>query len=111
MPLPPTLGQLLLIRRWLELLLARVDERIAAVRAIEEEKGRRKPLPEPPQWWVEYGIGARRMPERAHTSPCRMTSRGRPSTAEGVRDLLLTAPTVLACELCRPESKLGLLDR
>lgn len=115
LPLPPELDQLLLIRRWLELLLARVDEKIAAVRTIEAEKARRGPPAEPPQWWIEYGIGARRTPERAHgpgpTGPCPMTSRGRPATSETVRQLLLTAPDVLACPLCRPDSELGLLDR
>ncbi|MFD8288025.1 DUF6233 domain-containing protein [Streptomyces lavendulae] len=110
LPLPPELEQLLLIRRWLALVLARVDERITAVRTVEEEKARRRPPQEPPQWWIEYGIGARRTPERAHTGLCPMTGRGRPATAQSVRELLLTAPDVLACPLCRPDSELGLLD-
>ncbi|MER5809916.1 DUF6233 domain-containing protein [Streptomyces sp. NPDC002033] len=50
-------------------------------------------------------------PPSAHTGLCPMTSRGRPSTAQSVRELLLTAPDVLACPLCRPDSELGLLDR
>ncbi|MGW9068569.1 DUF6233 domain-containing protein [Streptomyces yangpuensis] len=110
LPLPPALEQLLVIRRWLELTLARVDERIAAVRAADAEKARRRPLPEPPQWWIEYGIGVRRTPERVHTGDCPMSSRGRPATAQSVREILLTVPDVVACPLCRPDSELGLLD-
>ncbi|MEU4729578.1 DUF6233 domain-containing protein [Streptomyces sp. NPDC023588] len=110
LPLPPALDQLLVIRRWLELTLARVDEKITTVRAADAEKARRRPPPEPPQWWIEYGIGARRAPERAHTGDCALTSRGRPATAQSVRELLLTAPDVVACPLCRPDSELGLLD-
>ncbi|AYV32355.1 hypothetical protein EES41_36970 (plasmid) [Streptomyces sp. ADI95-16] len=49
LPLPPALDQLLVIRRWLELTLARVDERIGAVRAAEEQRARRRPPPEPPR--------------------------------------------------------------
>ncbi|MFD9531308.1 DUF6233 domain-containing protein [Streptomyces goshikiensis] len=49
-------------------------------------------------------------PERAHTGDCPMTSRGRPATAQSVREIQLTMPGVLACPLCRPDSELGLLD-
>ncbi|MFG2716385.1 hypothetical protein ACGFX2_38565 [Streptomyces goshikiensis] len=91
LPLPPALDQLLVIRRWLELTLARVDEKITVVRAAEE-RARRRPLPEPPDWWIEYGIGALRRPERVHTGACGMTSRaGRPL---GIRSWR-------CCEPCR----------
>ncbi|MFF4583746.1 hypothetical protein ACFY15_36160 [Streptomyces sp. NPDC001373] len=88
LPLPTELDQLLLIRRWLELVLARVDEKITAVRGVEAEKARRRPSAEPPQWWIEYGIGARRTPERAHTGLCPMPGRGRTaSSASSTADL------------------------
>ncbi|WP_445270425.1 hypothetical protein [Streptomyces sp. DSM 41634] len=51
LPLPPALDQLLVIRPWLELTLARVDEKISVVRAAEEERARRRPLSGPPDWW------------------------------------------------------------
>nr|WP_276615837.1 DUF6233 domain-containing protein [Streptomyces sp. A0592] len=54
--------------------------------------------------------GVRRTPERVHTGDCPMGSRGRPVTAQNVRELLLTASGVMACPLCRPDSELGLLD-
>ncbi|MFJ6501610.1 DUF6233 domain-containing protein (plasmid) [Streptomyces virginiae] len=111
LPLPPALDQLLVIRRWLELTLARVDERIAVVRAADAEKARRRPVPEPPQWWIEYGIGVGRAPERVHTGNCPMSSRGRPATAQSVREILLTVPDAVACPLCRPDTELGLLER
>ncbi|MFF3015439.1 DUF6233 domain-containing protein [Streptomyces sp. NPDC057939] len=111
LPLPPALDQLLVIRRWLELTLARVDERIGAVRELEEERARRRPLPEPPRWWIEYGIGVSRRPDRVHTGECRITSRGKPATRETIIEVLRTVPSVIACLLCRPASELGLLDR
>ncbi|GHB85974.1 hypothetical protein GCM10010347_66250 [Streptomyces cirratus] len=111
LPLPSALDQLLVIRRWLELTLARVDEKISVVRAAEEERARRRPLPEPPAWWIEYGIGATRRPDRVHTGACGITSRGRSATRESVLEVLRTVPSVIACPLCRPDSELGLLDR
>ncbi|MFK0238717.1 DUF6233 domain-containing protein [Streptomyces vinaceus] len=110
LPLPPALDQLLVIRRWLELTLARVDEKITVVRAAEEEHARRRPRPEPPRWWIEYGISATRRPERVHTGACPMTSRGRTATRESVLEVLRTVPSAIACPLCRPDSDLGLLD-
>ncbi|MER7826996.1 DUF6233 domain-containing protein [Streptomyces sp. NPDC096097] len=110
LPLPPALDQLLVIRRWLELTLARVDEKISVVRATEQERARRRPLPEPPAWWIEYGIGATRRPERVHNGACTITSRGKAATREAVLEVLRTMPSVIACPLCRPDSELGLLD-
>ncbi|MFD3775131.1 DUF6233 domain-containing protein [Streptomyces sp. NPDC058612] len=109
LPLPPALDQLLVIRRWLELTLARVDEKISAVRAADEERARRRPPPAP-RWWIEYGIGVPRRPDRVHTGACPVTSRGRPATRESVLEILRTVPSVMACPLCRPDSVLGLLD-
>ncbi|MGW6981936.1 DUF6233 domain-containing protein [Streptomyces sp. NPDC054932] len=71
---------------------------------------RRRPLPAPPQWWIEYGIGARCTPARLHTGDCPMTGRARPSTAQSIRQIPLTVPGVVACPLCRPDNELGLLD-
>ncbi|MFJ9344758.1 DUF6233 domain-containing protein [Streptomyces sp. NPDC101733] len=110
LPLPPALDQLLVIRRWLELTLARVDERIEVVRAVEEERDRRRPLPEPPRWWIEYGIGVTSRPDRVHTGECRITNRGKPATREAAMEVLRTVPSVIACPLCRPDSELGLLE-
>ncbi|MFD5932480.1 DUF6233 domain-containing protein [Streptomyces sp. NPDC060333] len=110
LPLPPALDQLLVIRRWLELTLARVDERITAVQAADERRAHRLPPPEPPQWWIEYGIGVARRPDRVHTGACKVTSRGRVATRQMILEVLRTVPTVIACPLCRPDSELGLLD-
>ncbi|KOU61145.1 hypothetical protein ADK55_09355 [Streptomyces sp. WM4235] len=110
LPLPPALDQLLVIRRWLELTLARVDERITAVRAADEQRARRLPPPEPPRWWIEYGIGAARHPDRVHTGACKVTSRGRAATRDMILEVLRTVPSAIACPLCRPDSELGILD-
>ncbi|MFJ8164181.1 hypothetical protein ACIRBY_25090 [Streptomyces sp. NPDC096136] len=74
LPLPPALDQLLVARRWLELTLARVDEKISVVRAAEEERARRRPLPQPPDWWIEYGTTIRQLVEDL--------AEGRPTQAE-----------------------------
>ncbi|MFE2326027.1 hypothetical protein ACFXD5_19215 [Streptomyces sp. NPDC059385] len=71
-------------RRWLELTMARMDERITVVRAADAEKARRRFAPEPPQWRIEYGIGVRRALEWVHAGDCPMSSRGRPATAQSV---------------------------
>ncbi|MFE6274298.1 DUF6233 domain-containing protein [Streptomyces goshikiensis] len=110
LPLPPALDQLLVIRRWLELTLDRVDERIGAVRAEEEARARRRPPPAPPQWWIEYGIGVSRRPDRVHTEACKITNRGKPATREAVLEVLRAVPSAISCPLCRPDSELGLLD-
>lgn len=110
LPLPPALDQLLVIRRWLELALGRVDERISALRAVEGERARRRPMPEPPRWWIEYGIGVSRRPDRVHTGACRITNRGKPAVREAIIEVLRTVPSAIACPLCRPDSELGLLD-
>ncbi|OKI49193.1 hypothetical protein AMK15_34280 [Streptomyces sp. MJM1172] len=90
--------------------LARVDERIGAVRAAEEERAHRRPPQEPPRWWIEYGIGVSRRPDRVHTGACRITNRGKSATRELVLEVLRTIPSAIACPLCRPDSELGLLD-
>ncbi|WP_406377055.1 DUF6233 domain-containing protein [Streptomyces virginiae] len=66
--------------------------------------------PKPPRWWIEYGIGVSRRPDRVHTGTCQVTSRGRAATRESVLEVLRTVPSVIACPLCRPDSELGLLD-
>ncbi|MEU3774304.1 DUF6233 domain-containing protein [Streptomyces sp. NPDC032472] len=110
LPLPPRLDQLLVVRRWLELTLARVDARIEAVGEQEAVLAQRRPLPEPAAWWLEYGRGIQRAPTRVHTSACRRGSRSRPASREEAVETLRSVPTVIACPLCRPESDLGLLD-
>lgn len=84
LPLPPALDQLLVIRRWLELTLARVDERITAVQAADERRAHRLPPPEPPQRWIEYDIGVARRPDRVHTGACKVTSRSRGTVKRSV---------------------------
>ncbi|MFE5560224.1 DUF6233 domain-containing protein [Streptomyces sp. NPDC056544] len=97
------MDQLLVIRLWLELTLAQVDEKISVVRAADEERSRRRAPPEPPRWWIEYGIGAVRKPDRVHTGACPITSQGRAATRETVLETLRTVPSVIACPLCRPD--------
>ncbi|WP_328765362.1 MULTISPECIES: DUF6233 domain-containing protein [unclassified Streptomyces] len=111
LPLPPRLGQLLVIRRWLELTLERVDARIETVRETEAALAQRRPLPEPAAWWLEYGRGVQQAPTRVHTSACPQVSRSRPATRQSALETLRTVPDAIACPLCRPDRDLGLLDQ
>ncbi|MGW7333577.1 hypothetical protein ACWGIU_34245, partial [Streptomyces sp. NPDC054840] len=79
-----------------------MDERITAVRAADAENARRRPAPEPPQWWIEYGIGVRRTPERVHTGDCRMGS------MEALRSAgPANSPTVTDAQFTVLEEELG----
>ncbi|WP_250568969.1 DciA family protein [Streptomyces sp. CJ_13] len=62
----------------------------------ESLRARRRPAPEPPRWWIEYGIGAARRPHRAHSGACTITSRGKAATRESVLEILRTMPSVTA---------------
>ncbi|MGW4689684.1 DUF6233 domain-containing protein [Streptomyces sp. NPDC004244] len=108
--MPPRLDQLLVVRRWLELTLDRVEARIEAVREQETVLAQRRPLPELAAWWLEYGRGIQQAPTRVHTRACPRGSRSRSATREEAVETLRSVPTVIACPLCRPESGLGLFD-
>ncbi|MEU1378073.1 DUF6233 domain-containing protein [Streptomyces triculaminicus] len=62
------------------------------------------------EWIIQYGISAKRRPEYVHTDDCRMVSgRSKPAAkAQAIETLQNTAAH--ACEICRADSALGLLD-
>ncbi|WP_331732466.1 hypothetical protein OG592_41790 (plasmid) [Streptomyces avidinii] len=94
-PLPPALDQLLVIRRRLELTLARVDEKISVVRAADEERARRRPPPEPARWRIEYGIGVSAGPTASTQSSLAVRSGGSRLLHGGAKWLLLVGVVVL----------------
>ncbi|MGW1769394.1 DUF6233 domain-containing protein [Streptomyces sp. NPDC002073] len=64
---------------------------------------------ERPTWLVEHGIGAGRLPARLHTGDCWGTGkRCAPASPEQIRRLL--ADGVPACQHCRPDTALGVLE-
>ncbi|MFF3863632.1 DUF6233 domain-containing protein [Streptomyces sp. NPDC002209] len=93
------------------MLLTQTRERIAVLEQAErvhvDAALHRPPVVE---WVIEYGISAQRRPEVVHTGDCRMTSgRSRPATRQQAVETLHNS-TARACEICRADSALGLLD-
>ncbi|MGW6203704.1 DUF6233 domain-containing protein [Streptomyces sp. NPDC055089] len=85
-------------RRWCEA----EERRLAEVAA-------RLPLPPPPHWTVEQGIGQGRRVAAVHQGFCRPAGpRVRPVGMDEARRLL-AMDTGLACQLCRPDTELGVL--
>ncbi|MEU3909087.1 DUF6233 domain-containing protein [Streptomyces goshikiensis] len=110
LPLPPRLDQLLVIRRWLQLTLERVDARIATVRA------RGGP------GHAAAAAGARRLVDRVRPRPpagpdprprqhLPPGQRSRPADRQTAVETLRAVPDAIACPLCRPDRELGLLDQ
>ncbi|WP_369780645.1 DUF6233 domain-containing protein [Streptomyces sp. R33] len=93
------------------MLLTQTRERIAVLEQAEHVRADAA-CHQPPvvEWVIEYGISAQRRPELVHTGDCRMTSgRSRPATRQQAVETLQNS-TARACEICRADSALGLLD-
>lgn len=73
------------------------------------ELAARRPPPPPPDWVVEQGIGQGRRIVAVHQGFCRpLGARVRAIEADEARRLL-AMDTGLACQLCRPDTELGVL--
>ncbi|MGW6207492.1 DUF6233 domain-containing protein [Streptomyces sp. NPDC055089] len=69
----------------------------------------RRPPPPPRDWLLERGIGQARRPVAVHQGCCRLTgSRVKPISTDEARRLL-DEDSSLACQLCRPDTELGML--
>ena len=91
-------GDLARTRKWI-----RTEEQRLA------EIADRRPLPAPPDWVLEQGIGEGRRPVAVHQGFCRPPGpRARPIGPDEARRLL-DSDSGLACQLCRPDTALGLL--
>ncbi|MEV6786659.1 DUF6233 domain-containing protein [Streptomyces sp. NPDC051098] len=76
----------------------------------EEDRAQRDAhvAPPPPDWVVEYGIGAGRPPAYVHVGSCAM--RGARSKPAGREEALRAlAEQVDPCPICRPDRELGVL--
>nr|PPQ62277.1 hypothetical protein C5F59_10855 [Streptomyces sp. QL37] len=75
----------------------------------QAERAARHPLPEPPAWIVEQGIGVGRRVVAVHQGWCRMSGkRTSPITRDEALRLLAEDPE-RACQQCRPDTDLGVL--
>lgn len=89
--------------------LARTRQWIADEEQRQTERAALHPLPEPPDWIVEQGIGVGRRIVAVHQGWCRMSGkRTSPVTRDEVLRLLAEDPE-RACQQCRPDTELGVL--
>ncbi|MFI1177579.1 DUF6233 domain-containing protein [Streptomyces melanogenes] len=88
-------------RRWIE----REGQRAA-------EEAARRPLPPPPDWLIAYvrqGVGKARLPEAVHVGGCSMAP-GQPTAVSREQAVAALAEGVAACDFCRPDTALGVLE-
>ncbi|MFE2112027.1 DUF6233 domain-containing protein [Streptomyces microflavus] len=105
----PRLDLLRFLERVQERDLARTRDWITAEEQRVAELAARQPPPPPPDWVLETGIGAGRRPVAVHQGFCRpQSARVRAIPADEARRLI-AEDTGLACQLCRPDTELGLL--
>ncbi|WP_328941507.1 DUF6233 domain-containing protein [Streptomyces sp. NBC_00250] len=94
------LGQVAQTERWIEAELAKVRERAA-----------RLPLREGPEYVLSYlRVGGKATADSVHLGDCHMTSHHtKPLDREQARQAI-TSGGIRACEICRPDSELGVLE-
>ncbi|WP_228982246.1 DUF6233 domain-containing protein [Streptomyces sp. DH12] len=104
---PPDLDRLLVVRHWLALALKEADARITQLRAEQAARQRTVPPPEP-DYRIQRSPGADRAPTAVHIGSCGMGRKAPGVSADTARRAL--ADGIPPCEVCRPESELGILD-
>ncbi|WP_097866553.1 DUF6233 domain-containing protein [Streptomyces sp. rh34] len=105
----PRLDLLRFLERVQERDLARTRDWIAAEERRLAERAARLPPASPPDWVLQGGIGAAGGPAAVHQGFCQpVGARVRAISVDEARRLL-AADTGLACQLCRPDTALGLL--
>ncbi|WP_406309812.1 DUF6233 domain-containing protein [Streptomyces sp. NBC_00623] len=103
------LEQLRFLERVREQDLARARSWRQAEEQRLAELAARQPLPPPPDWMVEQGIGVGRRPVAVHQGFCRPTGPRVKAISREQALSLLAEDTALACQLCRPDTALGVL--
>lgn len=107
--LPPDLPRLRTLETWLSLALDEVRKAIAIKEQQEAEAAARRTPPPTPDWAIEMSLTG--SPQTVHIGGCRMGGTQN-RTKPIARDQALRALTegVEACQFCRPDSELGVLD-
>ncbi|MFJ6578356.1 DUF6233 domain-containing protein [Streptomyces sp. NPDC091368] len=109
--LPPDLLRLRTLETYLAMLLGDVRERIAKTEQQEAAAAPVRARLDGPPYVLSY-LRERGQPvvDSVHLGDCRQTSHHtRPLTREQALQAL-TAGGIRACEICRPDSELGILD-
>jgi hypothetical protein len=103
------LDQLHFLRRYLLQELAKVDDWIAAEEQREAREAAKRQPPPPPDWVIEMSLtGA---PQTVHVGGCRMGgTAGRTKPLARDQALRALAESVEACQICRPDVDLGVLE-
>jgi hypothetical protein len=105
--LPPDLPRLHVLRTWLQMTLAQVDARITQLQA--EQAAHARALPPPgPDYRIQRGLTADRLPVKVHVGDCGMAKKAPGTSEAAARQALVEG--VEACAVCRPDTELGILD-
>lgn len=93
-------GQLAQTEKWIDAELAKLRERAS-----------RRPLPDGPSYVLSYlRAGGQPTADSVHTGDCKQVSHHtKPLTREQALQAI-TSGGLRACEICRPDSELGVLD-
>jgi hypothetical protein len=105
--LPPDLPRLEVLRTWLRLTLAEVDARITQLRAEQTAHQRAAPPPAP-DYRIQRSPGAGRVATSVHLGTCGIARKAPGVPEDAARRAL--ADGVTACDICRPDTELGILD-
>ncbi|MFD4314963.1 DUF6233 domain-containing protein [Streptomyces sp. NPDC058548] len=91
--------------------LEQTERWIDAELALLRERAARRPLPEGPTLVLSYlREGGRAVADSIHLGDCRMAAKHtKPLTEEQARRAL-AVDGLRACEICRPDAELGILD-
>ncbi|MFI8967000.1 DUF6233 domain-containing protein [Streptomyces sp. NPDC053493] len=108
--LPDNLPQLrilerlaLIILRDIQLKITEVEKRDAAMRPV-------RVLPEGPGWVISYlRERGRRVPAAVHIGDCAMAGKNTDRISQDEARRLLAEGITRGCEICRPETELGIL--
>ncbi|MET9517387.1 DUF6233 domain-containing protein [Streptomyces sp. NPDC002994] len=106
--LPPDLPRLRTLEHWHAVQLDRIRAAITTAQQREAEEQRKRPLPPPPDWVLQQGIGQGGPPLAVHVGGCTLAG-GRPRPISREQALRALAEGIEACQVCRPDTDLGWL--
>jgi hypothetical protein len=108
---PPDLPRLRILETWAEVMLREIRQRIAEAERKEAATRPVRTRPEGPTWILGYlRRGGQPVADSVHLGGCHLASgHTRPLDRDQAREALTTGG-IRACDICRPDSELGILD-
>jgi len=109
--LPTDLPRLRTLETYLAMLLGDVCERIAKIEQQQKAAAPRRALPDRPEYVLSY-LRERGQPvaDSVHLGDCEQVSHHTRPLAREQALQAITGGGLRACEICRPDSELGVLD-